>query len=192
MDTRLLERRMRALERGVQKILEARKAGQNPSSPEWFFGKACLLDQLDASMFMAKFHRLVVLGVSYPEALVTSYKQYRVMREEPDASALPQDGVEGKAKIRLTFDRAFDLACHTYAIWRTAKPSLMLADCPKCHSRYLTALSLRPDPNGCFFCKLLERYRTNERIRKSFQNCSRSPVNEALASHLASLISLSP
>jgi hypothetical protein len=217
MDTRLLEHRMRALALARECALlgarprtisvvtgleryevvnllfsesGSRKAGQNPSSPEWLFGKAGLLDQLDASMFTAKFDRLVTLGVKYPEALVTSYTQYRIMREEPDTLEASDGEPDGKAKVRLTFDRAFDLACHAYAIWGTPKPSLMLADCPKCHSRYLTALSLRPDPTECFFCKLLERYRTSERIRKSFQICSRSPVNKALASHLASLISL--
>ena len=195
MDTRLLEHRVRALAlarecaarraakddlrghgpralRSRQSSLQRkrlRKAGQNPSSPEWLFGKAGLLDQIDASMFMAKFDRLVTLGVKYPEALVSSYTQYRLMREEPDTLAGSEGESEGKAKVRLTFDRAFDLACHTYAIWGTPKPNLMLADCPKCHSRYLSALSLRPDPTECFFCKLLERYRTSERIRKSFK-----------------------
>ncbi|WP_323581727.1 FlhC family transcriptional regulator [Actimicrobium sp. CCI2.3] len=162
----------------------SRKPGQNPSSPEWFFGKACLLDHLDASLFMVMFDRLVGLGVRYPDALVTGYRQYRALRGNPDA-----DG-EGTGNVRLTFDRAFDLTRHTYGIWGVLKPSFMVANCAVCRSRYLTALSSRTGTAECCFCKLVVRFGSNDRIRESFQGCSRSSLNGVIISRLASIFSV--
>lgn len=213
MDTRLLERRMQALTLAracallgarpttITKVTGldrheivsllfsepgSRKPGQNPSSPEWFFGKACLLDHLDASLFMVMFDRLVGLGVRYPDALVTGYRQYRFMRENLNADT----GGEETVNFRLTFDRAFDLTRHTYGIWGVLKPSFMLADCAVCRSRYLTAVSTRADDAVCYFCKLLARFGSNDRIRESFRDCSRLPQSSVIASQLAAIFFL--
>ena len=210
MDTRRLERRMQALTLAracallgarpttITKVTGldrheivsllfsepgSRKPGQNPSSPEWFFGKACILDHLDASLFMVMFDRLVKLGVRYPDALVTGYRQYRSLRGHLDA------GAEGAVNVRLTFDRAFDLTRHTYGIWGTLKPSFMLAECSVCLSRYLTAVATRADDGACCFCKLLARYGSNDRIRESFRDCSSLPQSSVIASQLAGIFS---
>lgn len=161
--------------------------GLTPNSRDWILEKASLLAQLDAAMLLAKFDRLRTLGISYQEALVGSYKQYRAMREEVgDDQSLDDD----RPHLRISFDRAFALVRHAYAVWGVDTPTLMLTECPKCRSRYIVPFAASDNGSACPICRLLNRYRYCEPLRASFDNCSRKPVDQTIVNCLASLITL--
>lgn len=127
--------------------------GRPPDSPEWYHG-ANLLYRAEASIVVALYRRLRDGGFAAAEALVAAYRHYGSICESPQ---------------RISFDRAFDLAAHTDGLWLTSVQSFSLVDCPTCHSEYLAAYGSAPRSNDeCPFCKLVQRYGTDQRVQASF------------------------
>ena len=127
--------------------------GRPPDSPEWYHG-ANLLYRAEASIVVALYRRLRDGGFAAAEALVAAYRHYGSICESPQ---------------RISFDRAFDLAAHTDGLWLTSVQSFSLVACPTCHSGYLAAYGSAPRSNDeCPFCKLVQRYGTDQRVQASF------------------------
>ncbi len=127
--------------------------GRPPDSPEWYHG-ANLLYRAEASIVVALYRRLRDGGFAAAEALVAAYRHYGGVCEPPQ---------------RISFDRAFDLAAHTDGLWLTSVQSFSLVACPTCHSEYLAAYGSAPRSNDeCPFCKLVQRYGTDQRVQASF------------------------
>lgn len=127
--------------------------GRPPDSPEWYHG-ANLLYRAEASIVVALYRRLRDGGFAAAEALVAAYRHYSSVCEPPQ---------------RISFDRAFDLAAHTDGLWLTSVQSFSLVACPTCHSEYLAAYGSAPRSNDeCPFCKLVQRYGTDQRVQASF------------------------
>jgi flagellar transcriptional activator FlhC len=127
--------------------------GRPPDSPEWYHG-ANLLYRAEASIVVALYRRLRDGGFAAAEALVAAYRHYGRICEPPQ---------------RISFDRAFDLAAHTDGLWLTSVQSFSLVACPTCHSEYLAAYGSAPRSNEeCPFCKLVQRYGTDQRVQASF------------------------
>ena len=127
--------------------------GRPPDSPEWYHG-ANLLYRAEASIVVALYRRLRDGGFAAAEALVAAYRHYGSICEPP---------------LRISFDRAFDLAAHTDGLWLTSVQSFSLVACPACHSEYLAAYGSAPRSNDeCPFCKLVQRYGTDQRVQASF------------------------
>ena len=127
--------------------------GRAPDSPEWYHG-ANLLYRAEASIVVALYRRLRDGGFAAAEALVAAYRHYGSICEPPQ---------------RISFDRAFDLAAHTDGLWLTSVQSFSLVACPTCHSGYLAAYGSAPRSNDeCPFCKLVQRYGTDQRVQASF------------------------
>jgi flagellar transcriptional activator FlhC len=127
--------------------------GRPPDSPEWYHG-ANLLYRAEASIVVALYRRLRDGGFAAAEALVAAYRHYGSVCEPPQ---------------RISFDRAFDLAAHTDGLWLTRVRSFSLVACPTCHSEYLAAYGSAPRSNDeCPFCKLVQRYGTDQRVQASF------------------------
>jgi len=126
--------------------------GRPPDSPEWYHS-ANLLYRTDASIFAALYRRLRQTGFGAGEALVGAYRQYRSMCQTP---------------LRISFDRAFDLASHTDGIWIAKSPSFSVVTCPSCTSEFLAALGTTPSADACPFCKLVQRYGNDPRVQTSF------------------------
>ncbi len=103
---------------------------------------------------MALYRRLRDGRFAAAEALVAAYRHYHSICEPPQ---------------RISFDRAFDLAAHTDGLWLTSVQSFSLVACPTCHSEYLAAYGSAPRSNDeCPFCKLVQRYGTDQRVQASF------------------------
>lgn len=127
--------------------------GRPPDSPEWYHG-ANLLYRAEASIVVSLYRRLRDGGFAAAEALVAAYRHYGSICEPPR---------------RISFDRAFDLAAHTDGLWLTSVQSFSLVACPTCHSEYLAAYGSAPRSNDeCPFCKLVQRYGTDQRVQASF------------------------
>jgi hypothetical protein len=129
---------------------EPSKSGKFPKSVDWLH-KCNLFEKVEASALVASFRRLRELGMLPADALPGAYRQYRR---------------RFSAGARLDFDRAFDLVCHTDGIWAAAQPGLSLHTCASCSSRYLSSLGSRYlDDRDCPFCKLLQRYERDPRVK---------------------------
>jgi len=127
--------------------------GRPPDSPEWYHG-ANLLNRTEASIAVALYRRLRFGGFPAAEALVGAYQHYRSICEAP---------------LRISFDRAFDLAAHTDGIWFARTQSFSLVQCPACRSQFLAAYGTLPRSNDeCPFCKLVQRYSVDQRVQASF------------------------
>jgi hypothetical protein len=127
--------------------------GRPPDSPEWYH-QANLIEKVEASVFASMYLHINALGFKHAESLITAYKAYL------DKCAQPP---------RISFDRAFDLVCHTKGIWARSRPQLSLTVCSFCHSRYLTALGdTSTDGDGCPFCKIVKRYPFDRRVQANF------------------------
>ena len=127
--------------------------GRPPDSPEWYHG-ANLLYRAEASIVVSLYRRLRDGGFAAAEALVAAYRHHGSICEPPQ---------------RISFDRAFDLAAHTDGLWLTSVQSFSLVACPTCHSEYLAAYGSAPRSNDeCPFCKLVQRYGTDQRVQASF------------------------
>ncbi len=127
--------------------------GRPPDSPEWYH-QANLIEQVEAAIVVTVHCRMRELGFGPAEALVGGFKRYR-----EQCTQTP----------RISFDRAFDLVCHTQGIWITDCPHLALATCPCCSSRYLTGLGESPrHSRACPFCKVIKRYQCDKRVQATF------------------------
>lgn len=127
--------------------------GRPPDSPEWYHG-ANLLYRAEASIVVSIYRRLRVAGFTSADALVTAYRHYRGVCVPPH---------------RISFDRAFDLVAHTDGLWLTGTQSFSVVTCPKCHSEFLAAFgSIAKSNDDCPFCKLVQRYGTDQRVQASY------------------------
>jgi flagellar transcriptional activator FlhC len=128
--------------------------GRPPDSPEWYHQKANLIAKVEAAMFVAVYCRMRNLGFGPTDALVGGFRHYREQCEKTP---------------RISFDRAFDLVCHTQGIWTVDRPQLALATCPRCQSQHLTCLGERPGYHrACPFCQLVKRYWSDKRVQATF------------------------
>lgn len=105
-------------------------------------------------MFGVLYQRLRRANFMPSDTLVTSYRHYRHLCDpEP----------------RISFDRAFDLAAHLEGIWIASNPSFAVVLCPRCNSERLAAIGgPSTQPDGCPFCKIIQRYPSDPRIQMSF------------------------
>lgn len=127
--------------------------GRPPTSPDWYHS-ANLLYRAEASIAMALYQRLREAGFPPPEALVGAYRHYRGVCEPPH---------------RISFDRAFDLAGQTDAIWLCRVRSCALVVCPTCRSTFLAACgAMALNNDECPFCRLVQRFGTDLRVQASF------------------------
>jgi len=127
--------------------------GRPPDSSEWYH-QASLIEKVEAAIVVVVYCRMRALGFGPADALVGGFKHYR-----EQCAQTP----------RISFDRAFDLVCHTHGIWLTDRPHLAVATCPCCKSRYLTGLGEpATQRHACPFCKLIKRYRSDKRVQATF------------------------
>ena len=127
--------------------------GRAPDSPEWYH-QANLIERAEASLFAAIFSYMGGAGCGHGDALISAYTMY-----------LERCSMEP----RVSFDRAFDIACHLKGIWVHRHPHFELGVCLRCGSKYLAALGDRSSDNGgCLFCKLVKRYPNDKRIQTTF------------------------
>jgi len=127
--------------------------GRAPDTREWYHS-ANLLCRTEASVITSNFRRLRAMGVSAGEALVCTYRYYQSVYQAPR---------------RISFDRAFDLASHTDALWIATTTSFMLVECKACGSEYLDAMGSRSrGSKHCPFCRLVRRVEVDPRVRESF------------------------
>ena len=65
--------------------------------------------------------------------------------------------------------RAFDLAAHTDGLWLTHEKHFAIVTCQVCTSEFLAANGSTAGASGeCPFCKLVQRYGTDQRLQSSF------------------------
>jgi flagellar transcriptional activator FlhC len=131
--------------------------GRPPDSPEWYH-QANLIEKVEAAIVVAVYCRMHELGFGPADALVSGFKHYREQRVQTP---------------RISFDRAFDLVCHTQGIWIADRPQLARATCACCKSRYLAGLGENPrHARACPFCKLITRYWCDKRVQATFPSRS--------------------
>ena len=127
--------------------------GRAPDSPEWYHN-ANLLYRAESSILASLYRRLRDAGFTANEALVGAYRHYLSVCQVPH---------------RISFDRAFDIAAHLDGIWITETRSFSIATCPVCASEHLAAIgTIATSNSACPFCKLVQRYRTDQRVQTSF------------------------
>jgi hypothetical protein len=150
------------------------RRGRPPASPEWYH-QANLIEKVEAAIVVAIYCRVRDLGFGPADALVSGFKHYR-----EQCSQTP----------RISFDRAFDLVCHTQGIWIAARPKLAFATCPACKSRYLTAIGESPGQRyACSFCKLIKRYGCDKRVQATFPSRSLPALKSVQFGLLSSFLS---
>lgn len=129
--------------------------GRAPDTREWYHS-ANLLCRTESSVIASNFRRLRAMGIAAGEALVCAYRYYQSVYQPPP---------------RISFDRAFDLASHTDALWIATASSFMLVECKRCGSEYLDAIgSNAREARHCPFCRLVRRVEVDPRIRESFSH----------------------
>ena len=142
--------------------------GRAPDSREWYHG-ANLPHRIEASVIVANFGRLRQLGCPAAEALVEAYRYYQSMHRQP---------------LRISFDRAFDLAAHTEGLWIAKAASFQLASCPRCGSEFLDTLGgMDTASRSCPFCQLLDRHGRDPRLTASY--VVPPPISADIIVHLA-------
>lgn len=128
--------------------------GRLPSSADWLMDKTNSLMRAELSIFASIFSRIMDQGFAPGDGMVTAYKLYR-----STCSGHP----------RVSFDRAFDVACHLKGLWVYTKISIALYPCPHCDLLNLSSIGDdAPQHHGCVFCRLVVRYYKDQRIRTSF------------------------
>lgn len=127
--------------------------GRPPDSREWYH-QANLIEKVEAAIVVSIYSRMRELGFGPADALVGSVKHYRELCIQAP---------------RISFDRAFDLVCHTEGIWIADRPHLAVATCPSCLSRFLAGLGETPCRScACPFCRLIKRYPCDKRVQATF------------------------
>lgn len=150
------------------------RAGRLPASPDWLMDKTNCLDRAELSIFAAIFHRVMAQNVAHGDGLVAAYKLYK-----------------GTCAVhpRVSFDRAFDVACHLKGIWTHHVANIALYPCSQCSSLNLSSLGdERLLNHGCVFCRLLERYEKDPRIRAGFPRRRSRPGPLSRASVLSRML----
>jgi hypothetical protein len=136
-------------------VRSARKTpprGRQPTSPEWYH-KSNLLRRSESSILMATYCRLRDLGFGAEDSLLGAYRQYAGLFRAP---------------LRISFDRAFELASHIEGRWLVQVKGLALARCPTCRLEFVTAVGVVTCASDeCPFCKLTVRFRADARVRDS-------------------------
>lgn len=122
--------------------------GRAPCGPQWY-PYANLLQQFDAALFSACFHRLYQRGFTADDALLSAYLGYQAL---------------GLAQPRIDFDRAFDLAAHITGRWLSDRAHYAVVPCRTCGNDALTEYG-RQVPLGCPFCRVLARYALDPRVQ---------------------------
>lgn len=151
--------------------------GRAPDSPEWYHG-ANLILRADACLIGARYHQLRVQGLTAGDALILAYRAYQAATPPPH---------------RISLDRAFNLVCYIDGIWLATAPTLAVLACPSCGCEFLAALGTVAHPDGsCPFCKLIERFHLDPRIRASYPPRPACDMTERQRGMLALLHLLRP
>ncbi|HEX8606427.1 MAG TPA: FlhC family transcriptional regulator [Pseudoduganella sp.] len=130
------------------------RAGRLPASFDWLMDRTNCLDRAELSIFAAILSRVTACDVAPGDGLVAAYRLYA-----GTCTAHP----------RVSFDRAFDVACHLHGIWTHRAANIALYPCMRCGSLNLSSTGdERLLNHGCVFCRLLARYEKDPRIRASF------------------------
>ena len=151
------------------------RRGRPPDSAEWYH-QANLIEKVEATIVVAVYCRMRGLGFAPADALVGCFKHYcEQCTQQP----------------RISFDRAFDLVCHTEGIWIADRPHLALATCAHCQSQHLTAIGESPSTSrACPFCHLVKRYRLDRRVQATFAPRSLPAVNSIQFGLLSAFLSV--
>ena len=153
---------------------QATPRGRAPDSPEWYHG-ANLLYRAESSIFVSIYRRLRDSGFAAGETLVGAYRHYQSICQCP---------------YRISFDRAFDLASHVDGIWLAESEAFSIATCPVCGSEFLAAVgTVAVSNHHCPFCKLMQRYATDQRVQSSFPF---QPLGDPLAIQLRMMARVCP
>ncbi len=148
--------------------------GRPPDSPEWYH-QANLIEKVEAAIVVTIHCRMRDLGFGPADALVGSFKHYREQCIQTP---------------RISFDRAFDLVCHTEGVWIADRPHLAVATCPTCASRFLTGIGETPSHScACPFCKLIKRYPSDKRVQATFPARTLPAVKSTQFGLLSALLS---
>jgi hypothetical protein len=150
------------------------RAGRLPASPDWLMDKTNCLDRAELSVFAAIFNRVMNQHTAPGDSLVGAYKLYA-----GTCASHP----------RVSFDRAFDVACHLKGIWTHRAANIALYPCQQCGSLNLSSIGdERLLNHGCVFCRLLARYEKDPRIRASFPKRRSRPGPLTRASILSRML----
>lgn len=137
------------------------KNGQFPSSADWLW-KVNLFVQVEASLLVGMFGRMLALGVPKAEALLTAFARYRA---------------RFVGERQIDFDRAFTLSDLYCGAWTGDPVQYGLYPCEECGSTYLSSLgSSGGGERYCPFCRLLARYATDPRAGDFLVNMRRTPT----------------
>lgn len=150
------------------------RSGRLPASADWLTDKTNCVERAELSIFASIFSRITEQGFAPGEGLVTAYKLYA-------------SGCTGHP--RVSFDRAFDVACHLKGIWVHPKASIALYPCQKCASLHIAAIgNYMGLHNGCVFCYIVSRYDKDPRIKDCFPRRRSKPGPLSRASVLARML----
>lgn len=136
---------------------ESAPRGRSPDTRDWYH-TTTLFNRVEASVFTSIYRRIRDLRFNPTESLVSGYRHYR----------------KSHRPTLIDFDRAFDLAAHLDGLWHIREKSFSIITCPQCESHHLTSFSLHPIHKDCPFCKLIQRYPNDRRLRHVLQNKSLS------------------
>lgn len=130
------------------------RCGRPPASPHWLIDKTNCVVRAELSIFASIFIRITDQGFAPGDGVVAAYKLYvSACADHP----------------RVSFDRAFDVACHLKGMWTHPTVSLGLYPCSHCGSLCIASIGDRTaQRHGCVFCHLLERYDKDHRIQANF------------------------
>lgn len=136
--------------------------GRFAGSVDWFYS-ANLIERAEACVFACIFSDIHRQSGDPGHALVASYRMYRERCFQTP---------------RISMDRAFDIAANLHGLWQCEAPRFALSHCGVCRTRYLEAINgSGGDPSGCIFCKLLHRYKSDDRLRSTFPAASLDDVD---------------
>ncbi|WP_195763751.1 FlhC family transcriptional regulator [Pseudoduganella rivuli] len=132
-----------------------RRRGRAPDATDWLHRRANIIVRAEASVFASVFEKIFKAGFDPAETMVGAYRIYTGLCAQSP---------------RISFDRAFDLACHLKGWWAHKQPSFALYPCPACNSLYVAALGDQTTGRiGCIFCNLVSRYEREKRLQNVFQ-----------------------
>jgi hypothetical protein len=150
------------------------RSGRLPASADWLMDKTNCVVRAELSIFASIFTRITDQGFAPSDAIVAAYKLYI-----GSCAGHP----------RVSFDRAFDVACHLKGMWVHPTASIALYACPRCNSLYLSSIGNQmAHRHGCVFCRLLARYDKDQRIQASFPKRRSKPGPLSRASVLSQML----
>lgn len=128
-----------------------RRSGRMPASTETYLNQS-LTDRVEIALFANLFEDMWTDSVRAGQALVGAYRLY-----------MRYCGV----RPRVSFDVAFMFASHLRGIWLCDTQQLALSYCEQCERGSVTEAGT-DFVVDCPFCKVLDRFRLDRRLRDHF------------------------